>query len=124
MRWILKCLWKYGNFSGRAGIVECFVFVFFVFSVVSLALGLDLVMGWERENVVDWMPWYPSFEISRMLLVLPTFAVSVRRLHDTGRSGWAAGLWCVPLVGWAYLLFLLAQDADEGANAYGLPSEE
>ncbi len=119
MKWIIICLRKYAVFSGRAGIAECFSFVFFVFLCMTLALGLDLFMGWGRENVVDWVLWYPSFEITRMALVLPFFAVTARRLHDVNRSGWMALLWCVPILGWAYLLMLLAQSGDEGAKVVG-----
>ncbi len=121
MKWIIKCLRKYADFKGRAGDTECFAFGFFVISVVALALGIDLLMGWGRENVVDWVLWYPAFEITRLALVLPFFAVTARRLHDTNRSGWMSLLWFVPIIGWVYLLMLLVRPGDEGANAHGLP---
>ena len=121
MKWITSCLGKYAVFQGRSGIEECFVFLFFVFVCLTLGLGIDLFMGWEKENIVDWIKWYPTFELTRLVLLLPFMAVTARRLHDVNRSGWMALLWFVPIVGWAYLLVLLAQPGDEGTNEYGSP---
>ncbi|MDP6933276.1 MAG: DUF805 domain-containing protein [Myxococcota bacterium] len=123
MKWVLRCLRKYAGFAGRAGIEECFVFGFFVTCCLSLALGTDLVMGWKQENIVTWVDWYPAFEITRLALVLPFFAVTARRLHDTNRSGWMSLLWFVPIVGWIWLMLMLAQPGDQDANPYGAPAE-
>lgn len=124
MSWIIKCLRKYADFTGRAGVVECLTFVFFMAACLALALGVDLSMGWGMENVVDWVLWYPAFEIARVALALPFFAVTARRLHDVNRSGWLALLWAVPIVGWVYLLMLLVQPGDEGDNPYGPPDAD
>jgi len=117
MKSVLKCLRKYADFSGRAGIAECFTFMLFVVVCMALALGLDLVMGWEQQNIVDWLPWYPTFEVTRLALVLPFFAVTARRLQDLQRSRWLALLWFVPVIGWGYLLLQLAQPGDEVTTA-------
>ena len=119
MKWILVCLRKYADFTGRAATVECFTFLLFMSACLSLALALDLVMGWERQNIVDWVSWCPTFEITRMAFALPFFAVTARRLHDVNRTGWLALLWFVPIFGWAYLLLLLAQPGDEVDNLHG-----
>jgi uncharacterized membrane protein YhaH (DUF805 family) len=112
-------LGKYAVFSERAGLAECFSFLLFVASCLSLALGLDLLMGWEQENIVDWVSWYPTFEVTRLALALPFFAVTARRLHDVQRSGWLTLLWFVPIVGWGYLLLQLAQPGEEVARPDG-----
>ncbi len=123
MKSVLKCLRKYADFSGRAGIAECFSFLSFVICCLSLALGLDLLMGWRQDNIVDWVSWYPTFEVTRLALSLPFFAVTARRLHDVHRSGWLTLLWFVPIIGWGYLLLQLAQPGEEVANPDGLPVE-
>jgi uncharacterized membrane protein YhaH (DUF805 family) len=52
-------------------------------------------------------------------LLIPSIAVGVRRLHDTGRSGWWTLIWVIPLIGTiAWLVFTL-QDSTPGANEYG-----
>jgi uncharacterized membrane protein YhaH (DUF805 family) len=52
---------------------------------------------------------------------LPFLAVTVRRLHDTGRSGWFILLALIPLVGPIVLLVFYAQQGTPGPNHYGLP---
>jgi uncharacterized membrane protein YhaH (DUF805 family) len=51
--------------------------------------------------------------------ILPTLSALVRRLHDTGRSGWWYWISLVPLIGGIWLLVLLILDGDAGDNQYG-----
>jgi uncharacterized membrane protein YhaH (DUF805 family) len=51
--------------------------------------------------------------------LLPSLAVTVRRLHDTDRSAWWLLISLIPLVGHAVLLYFLIQDGDETANEFG-----
>ena len=48
-----------------------------------------------------------------LAVLLPFIAVTVRRLHDTNRSGWGVLIWLLPLVGWLVLAFLLVQEGDQ-----------
>jgi uncharacterized membrane protein YhaH (DUF805 family) len=50
---------------------------------------------------------------------LPGLAVTARRLHDIGRSGWWMLLWLVPLVGWIVLIVWYCQPGQPGTNQYG-----
>ena len=52
-------------------------------------------------------------------ILLPSLAVAVRRLHDTGRAGWWIFIGLIPLVGWIVLIVFYVQDSDAGDNAYG-----
>ena len=52
-------------------------------------------------------------------IIIPAFAVAIRRLHDTGRSGWWLLVNCVPIIGWTILFIWLVKDSDEGENQYG-----
>ena len=47
--------------------------------------------------------------------------MGIRRLHDTGKSGWWLLLWFVPLVGLIVLLVFFASPGDLGPNRYGPP---
>jgi uncharacterized membrane protein YhaH (DUF805 family) len=49
------------------------------------------------------------------------FAVLVRRLHDTGRSGWSLLITLIPLLGLLALFSWLASPGDAGDNAFGPP---
>ena len=52
-------------------------------------------------------------------ILIPSFAVLVRRLHDVGKSGWFILISLIPLVGAIWLLVLVLTDSDTGDNAYG-----
>ncbi len=121
MRHILSGLRKASTLRGRAAPVEAWSFYFFCLAIQVAALLLDLAMGWQRENVVPWLPWYPALEITRILLLVPALSVTTRRLHDVNESGWKALLWFIPIFGWLHLLPLLAQDGDSTTNPYGPP---
>ena len=129
MKWITKCFKNYAVFNGRAGRNECTYFFLFVTFVQVLFLSIDLWINWELPNIygllfsIDWVdgiPWYPLFEISRLLTALPAFAVGVRRLHDLNKSGWwilliFTGIGIIPIVYWCCFL-----NSDEDDNQYGL----
>ena len=53
-------------------------------------------------------------------LLLPGLGVSVRRLHDTNRSGWWILIALIPVLGWVWLFVLMLLKGDEGANNYGM----
>ncbi len=129
MKWITKCFKNYAVFNGRAGRNECTYFFLFVTFVQVLFLSIDLWINWELPNIygllfsIDWVdgiPWYPLFEISRLLTALPAFAVGVRRLHDLNKSGWwilliFTGIGIIPIVYWCCFL-----NGDKDDNQYGL----
>lgn len=54
-----------------------------------------------------------------MLIPLLSLSVMVRRLHDTGRSGWACLIGLVPFIGGLILFDWLCEDSDPGENEYG-----
>ena len=54
-----------------------------------------------------------------LLILIPSLAVAVRRLHDIGKSGWMLFIGLIPLVGAIWLLILLLRDSEAGENKYG-----
>jgi uncharacterized membrane protein YhaH (DUF805 family) len=74
-------------------------------------IGHILGMGGTLANIAN--------IIVTLGLLLPGIAVAIRRLHDTGRSGWWYLLVFIPIVGWLALLFWFVQPSDEGSNEYG-----
>ncbi len=54
-----------------------------------------------------------------LALIIPGIAVSVRRLHDTGRSGWFLLLGFIPIVGGILLLVWMCSRGTEGPNRFG-----
>ncbi|MCA1057596.1 DUF805 domain-containing protein [Rossellomorea aquimaris] len=110
MKWFLKVLKNYIGFSGRARRKEYWMFIL-IASLITLALGIiEMVLGIEEELLLSLF----SFAIA-----LPTLAVTARRLHDTGRSGWWQLLMFVPLVGGIVLIIFTCLDSNPERNKYG-----
>ena len=88
---VKTCLKKYANFKGRARRSEFWWFVLFMFIVYFLA---SFLAGFIASFMADALGLNASVVAMVVLaaimlaLVVPSWAVSTRRLHDTGRSGW------------------------------------
>jgi uncharacterized membrane protein YhaH (DUF805 family) len=54
-----------------------------------------------------------------LFVFLPSLAVSVRRMHDVGKSGWMLFINLIPILGWIYYIVLLCRDSEPGDNQYG-----
>ena len=115
MNWYLQVLKKYADFSGRARRKEYWMFALFNVVFLFIAVGLDNILGVAIPNV-----GYGLFYILYVLAVLvPSLAVSVRRLHDVGKSGWMILISFIPIVGGIWLLVLTVTDSTPGENQYG-----
>jgi uncharacterized membrane protein YhaH (DUF805 family) len=88
---------KYADFAGRAARIELLI-------ILGVAIGAGLIGGWidgmdGTRNVVT--ARMGLWELSAFLLfLLPMVSVGVRRLHDTGRSGWWLLMLYIPYIGW------------------------
>lgn len=109
---------NFANFSGRATRRE-----YWMFQLASLLFLLSIyILGIFLIVLID-----PSMSIIMMglsllyslALIIPGLSLYVRRLHDTGRSGWMILLGLIPFIGgWILLIFSLL-DSQRGTNAYG-----
>jgi uncharacterized membrane protein YhaH (DUF805 family) len=59
------------------------------------------------------------YGITVLALLLPNLAVGIRRLHDTGRSGWWILIGVIPIIGWLVLLFWYVSKGTDGDNRFG-----
>ena len=115
MNWYLEVLKKYAVFNGRARRKEYWYFVLFN-TLISIVLA-----------IIDGLTGSFSLEVGMGLLggiyalavLIPSIAVSVRRLHDTGHSGWWILIALVPLIGAIVLLVFMVQDSHPDENQYG-----
>jgi len=110
MNWYLKVLKKYAVFTGRAHREEYWMFVLFNM-IIIFVLGFleDFADG---PGIID--------IIYGLAVLIPGIAVSVRRLHDTDRSGWWLLIAFVPVVGAIVLLVFMATGGKTGDNQFGL----
>ena len=114
--WYYKVILNYTNFNGRARRQEYWYFTL-VNVLVNLVMGIiDRVIGSVMQ-----MDNFGFFSvISALFIMIPSIAVTVRRLHDSGRTGWWALIAFVPVIGILVLLYFLIQDSEEGSNQYGV----
>lgn len=106
---------KYAVFSGRARPSEYWWWVLFNV-LVFVVLAIVLPAGGGTESGAEAL-----IGVASLALLLPSLAVTVRRLHDTGRSGWWWFITLIPLVGPIVLIVFLATAGDQGPNKYGPP---
>ena len=115
MYWYLQALKKYAVFSGRARRAEYWQFtvVYYIIAVV-LSLPLILVAGEGVQKVLS-----PLAFVYNLAMILPSLAVTVRRLHDTNHSGWWMLISLVPIIGGIIFLVWMVTDSDPYENQYG-----
>ena len=117
MNWYLKVLKQYSDFSGRARRKEYWMFVLFNIIFGILAVILDNIV---KEGFGDGT----MYGFYSLATVIPAFAVTVRRLHDVGKSGWMVLISLIPLIGAIWLLVLMMTDSNPGVNQYGANPKE
>jgi uncharacterized membrane protein YhaH (DUF805 family) len=109
MNWYIQVMNQYAVFNGRSRRCEYWYFVLiniiisFAIFIVNALVGLYGILG----------------IIYTLGVFIPSLAVAVRRLHDTGRSGWYILLVLIPLIGTIILIAFMAEDSERGENEYG-----
>jgi uncharacterized membrane protein YhaH (DUF805 family) len=114
MNWYLDAWKNYITFTGRSRRAAYWMFVLFNFIAVILANVIDNVLGLAGEA-----GYGPFSMIYGLAVFLPGLALAIRRLHDTGRSGWWMLISFIPIVGLIVLIIFFVQDSQPGSNQYG-----
>lgn len=115
MNWFLVALKKYATFSGRAQRAEYwYFFLFYILTFIGLSFIDGITGTFSEEAGIGLLSGLYSLAI-----LIPSLAVGVRRLHDTGRSGWWLLVGIIPLIGAIVLLIFFVQDSVPGHNLYG-----
>ena len=104
---------NYATFTGRARRSEYWYFVLFNF-LVSFVLNLLAGAISHGEGPIMFLP-----AIWGLAVAIPSLAVSIRRLHDTGKVGWWVLIGLIPIVGEIVLIVFLATDSQPGTNQFG-----
>jgi len=123
---IITAYLRYAQFTGRSGRLEFWYFTLFVLIVSGILAILDNAM-FGGSSIVGGAGWsmssgfQPLTSIFGLVSLVPSIAVSVRRMHDLGKSGWWVAVALIPLIGWIWLLILAASPGQPEANAHGEP---
>lgn len=100
---------QYVGFSGRARRSEYWYFTLFYAIVDGVLTGLGQASS--AFSVIA--------GIFALAVLLPSIAVSIRRLHDIGKSGWWILISLIPVIGAIILIVFACKDSEPGDNAYG-----
>ena len=122
----LRSFWKrYRDFRGRSRRSEYwFIQLFLVVTNIAVAI-IDLaLMGWDVDRFIANGGGGIVGLVWILVTIVPALAVLVRRLHDTGKSGWWALVGLLPLVGAIVLLVFTVTDSTPGENKFGLSPKE
>ena len=122
MHWYLEVLKKYAQFDGRARRKEYWMFAlinFLIEIVFLLVVVLAAAAMSHSDNPGAAMLLLIPFYLYAFAIFIPALAVTVRRLHDTGKSGWFVLLGFVPIVGGIIVLVFMCQDSQPGPNEFG-----
>jgi uncharacterized membrane protein YhaH (DUF805 family) len=115
MNWYLEALRKYAVFSRRARRKEYWYFVLFNIIVAVILAFIDMATGsFSPELGLGLLGG-----LYALAVLIPGLAVGVRRLHDTGRSGWWLLILLVPIIGPIVFLVFTVLDSTPGQNQYG-----
>lgn len=123
MKWYLQVLKKYAVFSGRARRTEYWMYTLFCIIFAIAAMIIDNILGttikFNIGNVSTGLPYGYIYILYGLAVFIPGLAVSIRRLHDVGKSGWMYLIIFIPIVGAIWLLVLFCTDGVAGENKYG-----
>jgi uncharacterized membrane protein YhaH (DUF805 family) len=110
LEWYLKPLKQYVDFEGRARRKEYWTFFLGNFLISIILSGGGFGIGGGAEYLGS---------LFSLFVLIPSIAVGVRRLHDTGRSGWWLLIVFVPVIGFFVLLYFMLVEGDSTSNQYG-----
>ncbi|WP_118997633.1 DUF805 domain-containing protein [Neisseria polysaccharea] len=108
---------RYAQFSGRASKREFWGFLLFrTVAEVAILLVIGIMVEVSRSLGDIFSILYFLFTLA---VLVPTISVGVRRLHDTGKSGWWYLISVIPLIGWIWLIILWCQASVNEDNQWG-----
>ena len=121
---------KYADFTGRARRMELWLFWLLLIGIqIVFSILIGLVAGPTAAVADPTDPFavlngpakalYGVFFLMMLALLIPSLAVSIRRLHDTNRSGWWILIGLIPFLGALVLIVFYLLDGTPGPNKYG-----
>ncbi len=113
--WYARCFRRFADFGGRSRRKEYWWFALINMLATLVLTVVGVVLADYPGDPVTSVPFYLYVAV----VLVPSLAVSVRRLHDTGRSGLWVLLQAIPYVGPVVVFVFLVMDGDAGPNQYG-----
>ena len=98
MNWFIKVLKQYADFNGRARRKEYWMYSLFLVIAYIVAAILDNVAGLTFKMADQSMGYGYIYLLFALATIIPSLAVSVRRLHDINKSGWYYLISFIPFI--------------------------
>lgn len=114
METYLDVLERYAEFDGRARRKEYWTFYFYNMLISAGVIMIDMALFGTGVLTAIYM----------LAILIPSAAVTTRRLHDIGKSGWMWLVNFIPFIGGIWFLVLTLTEGDQGENEYGLDPKE
>ena len=117
MNWYAQAIKRYIDIEGRSSRTEFWMFVLtnIIFAVLAFFLDNLFNINFEKGRI----GYGPIYILYALFSFVPGITISIRRLHDTGRSGLYFLISLIPIVGSIWLLILYCLESDKGNNKYG-----
>lgn len=123
MDWMLMPLKRYADFNGRSRRKEYWMFALFhILAIVALTIVAvigGMIGGGDGKMGPLGIVGLVVLGLFALAMIVPTIAVSVRRFHDLGKSGWFYLLSFIPGVGGFIVLVFMCLEGTPGDNVYG-----
>lgn len=116
MHYFTQALEQYATFSGRTSRKDFWMFMLMniLFALLAGFIG-GLLAGLTHLGFFNYLS-----SLYALCVLVPGLAITVRRLHDTGRSGWWYFISFIPLIGFIWILVYMVLDSTPGTNSYGV----
>lgn len=112
--WFKKVIKNTFNYKGRARRKEYWYYI--------LMASIIILIGFTLDGILDTPDTLSG--LAGFILFFPSLAVTIRRLHDIGKSGWWYLISAIPLIGSLILLFWNCQETSPETNQWGAPAKK
>lgn len=112
--WFKKVIKNTFNYKGRARRKEYWYYI--------LVASIIILIGFTLDGILDTPDTLSG--LAGFILFFPSLAVTIRRLHDIGKSGWWYLISAIPLIGSLILLFWNCQETSPETNQWGAPAKK
>ncbi len=122
-KWYIPPIKQYADFTGRTSRKAFWMFILFNMIFAWAAIFIDNILGTHDDGFFG-VTNGTFNNLYSLVLLIPGFAITFRRLHDVGEEGSKLFFIFLPIIGWIILLKFLIQEGDPVENKFGpVPAE-
>jgi uncharacterized membrane protein YhaH (DUF805 family) len=115
MNYLIEPLKNTFNFSGRSTRTQYWLFELWMNGIIIAAVVIDILIG--TDQIFDGAGLLTM--IVSLGSIIPNLSITIRRIHDVGKSGWWIFVNAIPFIGGIFMLIMMCTDS-EGDNQYGI----